>query len=90
MKVLKNAEVEYRKISSTRHTFATIMLQDKVVSLNELSGLLGHSSPKVTLAHYSSVINASLIDLGNDFALFGHNTDTMPTKKAREYRKLVV
>lgn len=55
------------------------MLQENIVSINELAGLLGHSSPKVTLAHYASVIDAKNIDLGHNFSLFGHNIDT--TKK---------
>ena len=83
MKIVNEADVEYRKISSARHTFATIMLQKKLVSLNELSGLLGHSSPKVTLAHYASVIDSSLIDLGENFSLFGHNTVTMEDFEVR-------
>jgi hypothetical protein len=41
------------------------------VSINELAGLLGHSTPKVTLAHYASVIDAKTIDLGKNFDLFG-------------------
>ena len=72
--LLTRLDMKYRKLSCTRHTFATLMLQKQLVSINELSGLLGHSSPKVTLAHYSSVINSSLIDLGNDFALFGRDS----------------
>jgi integrase len=81
LKVISDADIDYKRISCARHTFATLMLQEKIVSLNELSGLLGHSSPKVTLAHYSGVIDSSLIDLGEDFALFGHNTDTMQKEK---------
>lgn len=83
LKLIKDADVEHRKMSATRHTFATLMLQEKIVSINELSGLLGHSSPKVTFAHYSGVIDSSLIDLGKDFALFGHNSDTMPQKNSQ-------
>lgn len=76
-KVLKDADIPHRKISSARHTFATLMLREKIVSINELSGLLGHSSPKVTLAHYSGVIDSTLINLGENFALFGHNSGTI-------------
>jgi integrase len=75
--VCKDAGVEKYKLYSTRHTFATLMLQEKIVSINELAGLLGHSSPKVTLAHYTSIIDAKNIDLGSDFCLFRHNMDTV-------------
>lgn len=70
-KLLKECGFERRRLYSCRHTFATIMLQDGVVSINELAGLLGHSTPKVTLAHYASVIDAKTIDLGKNFDLFG-------------------
>ncbi len=80
--VCKDAGVEKHKLYSTRHTFATLMLQEKIVSINELAGLLGHSSPKVTLAHYTSVVDAKNIDLGSEFSLFSHNMDTLEKSKS--------
>lgn len=62
--------VERYKLYSTRHTFATLMLKENIVSINELAGLLGHSSPKVTLEHYASVIQSKNINLGANFSLF--------------------
>ncbi len=76
-RVCKEANVQKYKLSATRHTYATLMLQDNIVSINELAGLLGHSSPKVTLEHYSSVIEPKNIDLGMNFSLFCHKIDTM-------------
>ena len=67
-----DAGVKRYRLYLTRHTFATLMLKENIVSINELAGLLGHSSPKVTLAYYTSVIDVKNIDLGVDFALFGH------------------
>ena len=75
--VCNDAKVSRYKLYSTRHTFATLMLQENVVSINELAGLLGHSSPKVTLQHYASIIEVKNINLGADFSLFSHNNDTM-------------
>jgi len=72
----KLAGVDKHKLYSTRHTFATLMLRENIVSINELAGLLGHSSPKVTLSHYASVIDGKNIELGANFSLFGHNMDT--------------
>jgi hypothetical protein len=57
------------------------------VSINELAGLLGHSTPKVTLAHYASVIDAKTIDLGRNFDLFG-TLSSLP-KKEGGYTALV-
>jgi integrase len=68
--VCSDAEVAKNKLYSTRHTFATLMLKENIVSINELAGLLGHSSPKVTHEHYASVINSKNIDLGVNFSLF--------------------
>jgi len=69
-KVCLDAKVAKNKLYSTRHTFATLMLRENIVSINELAGLLGHSSPKVTLEHYASVIQSKNIDLGANFSLF--------------------
>jgi len=78
-RVVKDSGVDYKKLYSTRHTFATLMLKEKVVSINELAGLLGHSSPKVTFNHYASVIDADNINLDKDFSLFEPSFDTLLT-----------
>ena len=70
----KTADVQKIKLYSTRHTFATLMLKDNIVSINELAGLLGHSSAKVTLEHYASVIEAKNVDLGVNFSLFDNSS----------------
>lgn len=69
--LLKECGFSHRKIYSCRHTFATTMLLDKVVSINELSGLLGHATVQTTLSHYASVIDSKKIELGRNFDLFG-------------------
>ena len=76
-KVVKDAEIPHYKMSCSRHTFATLMLRESIVSINELSGLLGHAKAKTTLECYASVIKADNINLGTNFSLFGHNTVTM-------------
>lgn len=53
---------------------------------NELAGLLSHSSPKVTLEYYTSIIQSKNIDLGANFLLFGHNRDTI--KKEEDSKSL--
>lgn len=47
------------------------------VSINELVGLLGHSTPKITLEQYASVIEAKSINLGDNFSLFSAKSDTI-------------
>lgn len=80
-RVCSDAGVKRHKLYSTRHTFATLMLKEKVVSINELAGLLGHSTPKVTLQHYASVIKADSNSLNKDFSLFRHVLDTVEKEK---------
>ena len=80
-RVVEDAKVPKYKLYSTRHTFATLMLKDNIVSINELAGLLGHSSPKITLEHYASVIESKNIDLGANFSLFSHFTVTTDKQK---------
>ncbi len=76
-RIIENSGVEYKKLYATRHTFATLLLQDKVVSINELAGLLGHSSPKITLEHYASIIESKNVNLGENFNLFCYNMVTI-------------
>lgn len=75
-KLLEECNIKKRRLYSTRHTYATHLLQSGIVTINELAGLLGHSSPKITLAHYASVIKPDAIYFGDDFDLFGHNSVT--------------
>lgn len=70
IRVLNRAEIEYRPIKSLRHTFATLSLQNGV-PINILSAVLGHSSPKVTLERYASIIK-------NEQALFDDRLFSVP------------
>lgn len=70
-KLLKKCELPKKKLNSARHTFATNMMLGGHFSLNELAGILGHTTPKTTLTHYSSIINAKKIMLEKDFDPFG-------------------
>ena len=81
-RLIDSTNIKYRKLYMTRHTYATHMLQDKVVSINELAGLLGHSSPRVTLSHYASVIDTQEINMDKNYDLYCHNTATVSNKKA--------
>ena len=54
-KVLKNANVKYRTIYYTRHTFCSINLQNGE-DVIWISKVLGHKSPKITLEKYSKYI----------------------------------
>ncbi|MDD2358344.1 MAG: site-specific integrase [Thiovulaceae bacterium] len=79
----KKAEVRKLKLYSTRHTFATIMLKEKIVSINELAGILGHSTPNITLQYYASVIDSKKNSLERNFQLF---SDTTVTQKKQNLK----
>ena len=69
------------KMHCTPRTYAILFLQENIVSINEPASILGHSSPKITLEHYSSVINVENIDLGANFSLFSYNPGAIEKKK---------
>jgi len=77
---VKLADVKKIRLYCTRHTFATHMLTDRVVSINELAGLLGHSSAKTTLDRYASVMSSDTLDFDADFSLFCDTTVTVGKK----------
>lgn len=61
--LLKKSKVRYRSIKNTRHTFATHLLKDELVSMNELAGLLGHAKVSTTFTYYASVIDSHDVGL---------------------------
>lgn len=71
-KVYKMLIIAKNKLYYTRHALATLMLKAQIVSINKLACLLGHSSTKVTLEHYSSIIEPKNINIGANFSLYGH------------------
>lgn len=86
--VTKSAEVRRLRLYCTRHTFATLMLQDKIVSINELAGLLGHSSAKTTLDKYASVIESQNVEISSDFSLICDDSVTMGKREESKPRKI--
>jgi len=65
LNLLKKCSIEQRGIYNTRHTFATHLLKENIVSAPELSGLLGHTKVSTTLKHYASVIDSHSIEIEN-------------------------
>jgi len=59
-KVLKNANVRYRTVYQTRHTFCSINLQNGE-DLIWISRILGHKNPKITLEKYSKYIPSNSV-----------------------------
>lgn len=54
-KALEKAEIEYRTIYQTRHTFATVMIENNEDIL-WVSNMLGHTDSTMTLSKYAKYI----------------------------------
>ena len=54
--LLKRIKIPYRKIYSTRHTFATTLLNSGKFSLNQIASLLGHTNIQMLIRHYNKFI----------------------------------
>lgn len=65
-KALDNANVEYRKIHQTRHTFCSTLIS-AAEDINYVSKIAGHSSTKMTLEVYSKYIPNKNQDFGKIF-----------------------
>jgi len=74
--LLKRNNIAHRGISNCRHTFATHLLRDGIVSINELSGLLGHSRVSTTLNKYASVIDSKDTQVAKKLLNFGYHSVT--------------
>jgi integrase len=55
-KLLKECKIEYRRVYNLRHTFATMMLQSGVFSVNMISDMLGHTSVQMLFNVYAKYI----------------------------------
>ena len=55
-KTLKACGLKYRPIYHTRHTFATMMLENNEDIL-WVSSMLGHKDATMTLSHYARYVN---------------------------------
>lgn len=83
-KLLERCEIPKRKLYATRHTFATTALNDGLLSINELAGILGHTSPNITLQYYSSAIKSSTVFFDGGFDLFSLKNDTVEKRTLRK------
>lgn len=81
--LLEKTGIRYRRLYACRHTFATTMLRESIVSISELSGMLGHANVQTTLAHYASVIDSNLLRLDKNFDLFGSFSSQSNNKTAQ-------
>jgi integrase len=51
--ILKQLNIPFRKMGATRHTFATIMLQDGSFTINQVAKMMGHANIQMIIKHYN-------------------------------------
>lgn len=70
--LLLKCNIEHRGIYHTRHTFATHLLRENIISISELSGLLGHVKVSTTLSFYASVIDSFNNEVSTKISRFSY------------------
>jgi len=69
-RLLNKANVEYKRIYATRHTFATQMLNSGKYKIMDIAKLLGHSSPQMIFRNYAKFIKSEHLQIDKDFDLY--------------------
>ncbi|PHO12764.1 hypothetical protein CPG38_05720 [Malaciobacter marinus] len=82
VKVLKNANVEYRNLHQTRGTFISTLISNGE-DINYVSKIAGHENVKITLEKYSQYIPVQNMNFGSCFKKIETLSDTKlaPNKK---------
>jgi len=73
--LLKECEIEYRKIYATRHTFIVSMLKYSNLSILEVAQLAGHSSTQMIIQNYGKFIKGEHLQIDRKIQLF--STDSV-------------
>ncbi|MCZ6157812.1 tyrosine-type recombinase/integrase [Campylobacter ureolyticus] len=67
---LKALNIDYRRLYNMRHTYATNMLYQNIVTPVELAKLLGHSNPKMIYDVYVNYLNSNLKDFNREIQIY--------------------
>lgn len=67
---LKSLNLKYRRLYNMRHTYATNMLYQNLVTPVELAKLLGHSNPKMIYDVYVNYLNANLNNFDRNIQIY--------------------
>ncbi|WP_373036383.1 tyrosine-type recombinase/integrase [Sulfurimonas sp.] len=68
--LVKDCEIEYRKLYSTRHTFITAMLNSGEFKIMEIAAIVGHSSPEMIMKNYAGFIKDNHLKINTSIDLF--------------------
>ena len=67
---LKELKISYRRLYNTRHTFATNMLYNNLVTPLQLAQLLGHSSTQMVYEVYVKYIDSNYVDFDRSIEIY--------------------
>lgn len=73
--LLFRLKIPYRKIYTTRHTFATTLLNSGKFNLNQIASLLGHSNIGMLIRHYNKYIEDENNRIDTSLNPFSMNSD---------------
>jgi integrase len=81
-RVCTKADVEYRKVYTTRHTFITSMLKSGKITILELAQMVGHSNTEPIMKNYAMFIEGEHLKINRDFSPFAVTIPQTPQRKA--------
>ena len=70
--LIKDCDIEYRKIYNTRHSFITAMLNSEKFKIMEIAAIVGHTSPQMIMTNYAGFLKDEHLKVDTTVALFGH------------------
>lgn len=79
-RVCTKADIGYRKVYTTRHTFITSMLKSGKISILELAQMVGHSNSEPIMKNYAMFIEGEHLKIDRDFSPFAVSIPVTPTR----------
>ena len=77
-KLLKDCNITYRKIYTTRHTFIVNMLKHSDLSIMDIAQIVGHTSTQMIIQNYAKFIKGEHLKVDRNLNLFtDKRTDTV-------------
>jgi integrase len=81
-RLLKKVKMPYRVKYNTRHTFASLMIQNNV-PIHIISQTMGHKNIQETLTTYAKFLPDENLKIDRNISIFGNNSGNSSEKKAK-------
>lgn len=79
--LVKDCNMEYRKLYTTRHTFITAMLNSEQFKIMEIAAIVGHTSPEMIVKNYAGFIKDNHLKVNTNVDLFKNSCCNSVTVK---------